>query len=106
MHTAKDVAFHAAKLHDAFVNDREDTSTPALLLGGAAINLARIADAVEKLVKDNPDPLAPTSLRSLTTEERAIIEALRGGLIQVTRYTDAHGDKSLVVEGSVAIPRD
>jgi hypothetical protein len=54
-----------------------------LLLGGAAINLARIATAVEKLMQSNPDPRAPETLRDLTPEERDTIIALREGRLMV-----------------------
>jgi hypothetical protein len=56
-----------------------------VLVAGALCDLRRIAAAVEKLQASNPDPKAPMSLRDLTPEEQATIEALRTGKIQVVK---------------------
>lgn len=72
----------------------------ALLLGGAAINLAIIADAVTKLVEKNPDPLKPVSLRDLSPEERTVVEALRAGDLLVVP-----GDNVATVEGTFPVDR-
>lgn len=54
-----------------------------VLVGSVILDLKRVADAVEKLAKSNPDPTAPVSLRDLSPEERETIEALRKGDIKV-----------------------
>jgi hypothetical protein len=71
--------------------DGGDETIGALLLGGAAINLAIIANAVSKLVEKNPDPLAPVSLRDLSPEERETLEALRSGEFVVVSKDRAKG---------------
>lgn len=76
----------------------------ALLLGGAAINLAIIADAVSKLQAGmNGKPKdAPLNLRDLTDEERRVIEALRVGDLKVVRH-NVHGreDQGITVDGAI-----
>lgn len=62
-----------------------------LLLGGAAINLALIAEAVAKLVDKNPDPTKPVSLRDLSPDECKTIEALRSGDFVVVSKARAAG---------------
>jgi len=77
MNTVDEVTANAQDLAQDANSGIERTS--ALLLGGAAINLAIIAEAIPKLLASNPDPKAPLSLRELSKEERETIEALRSG---------------------------
>lgn len=107
MYTVEEVTTIAEAIaNDGGLRDSHGGNTSernaSLLLGGAAINLARIADAVQKLMKDNPDPTAPTSLRSLTAEERAVIEALRAGDMElVTFHTDGKANPGYIVNGVI-----
>lgn len=58
----------------------------ALLLGGVAINLAVIAEAITKIIDKNPDPTKPANLRDLTDEEKRVVEALRKGDLALVPY--------------------
>jgi len=80
------------QLLDAVLGDREHEAmrTAVVLVGGMMIDLARIADAVEKLATYEGDTAldeasgARVTLMGLTTEEADTIEALRRGDIVVT----------------------
>jgi hypothetical protein len=72
-----------SNVRDVFGNTEGEAVV--LLIGGVLCDLRRIAAAVEKLQASNPEPKAPLSLRDLTPEEQATIEALRTGKIQVVK---------------------
>lgn len=71
-----------------------------LLLGGAAINLAIIAQGVAKLMIANPDPTAPMTLRDLSPEERTAVEALRNGDLKLTHGHNIAGGHFVVASGT------
>lgn len=75
-----------------------------LLLGGAAINLAIIAQGVAKLMVANPDPKAPMTLRDLTPEEARVVDALRAGDLKVVAQRDPGQHRTTgVINGSFRI---
>ncbi len=101
MHTIKEVSTNA-QLAVAACDD-EYERVGALLLGGAAINLAIIADAVVKLQADmtGKPKDAPLNLRDLTDEERRVVEALRAGdlTVEPIRAFDKRVDGFVITGG-------
>ena len=68
------------------------TKALTVLVGGMLCDLRRIAAAIEKLAKANPDPTQPLTLRDLTVKEREIVKALRSGRIDVL-YSSSKPDE-------------
>lgn len=90
-------AYLAEAAGDA-VNPNEVVGPLVVLLGGALLDLNRIADAVEKLQLSNPDPSKPLSLRELNPAETRVITALRDGTLTITQLVES-GD--YYVSGSI-----
>lgn len=103
MNSVEDMKKAAFETQMAARADNHNDEAAAILLGGAAINLAVIAEAITKLQADmtGKPKDAPLNLRDLTEEERRVVIALRdGNLAIVTNETTGSTIKTCIVSGA------